>query len=83
MAVKNPRPEKPAESITQMTLAAIDGSPSPLDDAEMAKLNSDRISLDLPDRDGHFTGEICSKLWVLSPRHVRLHLMRAAPQRQP
>jgi hypothetical protein len=39
-----------------LAIAAIEGRPNPLDDAEMAKVNPDRISLDLPERDGRLAG---------------------------
>jgi hypothetical protein len=47
--VRNPRPRKPEQSAVEMALAAIEGRPSPLDDADMETVNPDPSSLDLPE----------------------------------
>ncbi|MGD0696531.1 MAG: hypothetical protein ABSB82_17055 [Terriglobia bacterium] len=43
------QPEEPKQSALEMALAAIEGRPNPLDDAEMAKVSTEPGSLDLPE----------------------------------
>jgi hypothetical protein len=60
MAFRKPLPRRRKECPVALAIAAIEGRPNPLDDAEMAKVNPDRISLDLPEKDGRLAGKVRS-----------------------
>ena len=55
MVIK-PQSKRPHQSAVNLAIAAIGDRPNPLDDPEMAAVNPERISLDLPD--GHIVGEV-------------------------
>ena len=57
MVVSNPQPKKPKESAVELAVAALDGTPNPLDE-DMSAVNPDRTSLDLPEEDYQ---EMCSR----------------------
>ncbi len=46
MVVRNPRPRKPDQSAVELAIAALDGSPNPLD-MDMMGIDPDPTSLDL------------------------------------
>jgi hypothetical protein len=71
--MRNLQRKKSRMTDVELALAAIEGRPNPLDDPEMAEVNPDPTSLDLPQEDGCFTGELCS-----NPRCSRRAVERCA-----
>jgi hypothetical protein len=58
MTANSPKPKRSMRTAVNLAIAAVEGRPSPLDDADLAKVNPNRTSLDLPD-EGH--RETCSR----------------------
>ena len=47
----NPQSTTPEQSVIQMALMALEGHPSPIDDAELSKVSPGPVSLDLPEEE--------------------------------
>jgi hypothetical protein len=58
MTANSPKLKRSMRTDVNLAIAAVEGRPNPLDDADLTKVNPDRTSLDLPD-EGH--QETCSR----------------------
>ena len=51
MTANSPKLKRSMKTALNLAIAAVEGRPSPLDDADLAEVNPDRTSLDLPEEE--------------------------------
>jgi rubrerythrin len=61
MTAHSPKPKRSMRAAVRLAIAAVEGRPSPLDDAELTEVNPDRTSLDLPEEEHRETCSRCGR----------------------